>query len=372
MPLTPTARALMFKVTSDNTAAEPPATGSPDSIVVQFNPTTLSYSLQNTLEKKGKDAKAKQFVAQSTAKLEFDLIFDSTHDGKDVRVETNKIKQFLNPGDKNTNKDQAPPVVGFRWGTFKFKGVMESFKETLDFFSTDGVPLRSTIKLSLAAQDAKDIFTDETFDGVAAGMADAANAQLAPLPPGGPSELASQGGNPAAGRAVAAANGMESMRNPGAAVAAVGGGVQLKAPSGFAPSGGAGAGIGLGGGISAGAGVGGGISAGGGIGAGIGMGGGISASAGAGAGIGIAGGISAGGSASAGVSASMGAFAGLKASASATAGAKGLPSLNVPALSAKVTAVPATAEFALGGKAVSTTSSGLRTDVGISARIRFD
>ena len=372
MPLTPTARALMFKVTSDNTAAEPPAAGSPDSIVVQFNPTTLSYSVQNTLEKKGKDAKAKQFVAQSTAKLEFDLIFDSTHDGKDVRTETNKIKQFLNPGDKNTNKDQAPPVVGFRWGTFKFKGVMESFKETLDFFSTDGVPLRSTIKLSLAAQDAKDIFTDEAFDGVAAGMADAARAQLAPMPPGGPSELASQSGNPSAGRAVAAANGMESMRNPGAAVAAVGGGVQLKAAAGFAPS--AGAGIGIGGGIALGGGAGAGISIGGGIsasaGAGIGIGGGITA--GTGAGIGIAGGFSAGGSASAGVSASMGAFGGLKVSASATVGAKGLPTLNVPALSAPVTAVPATAEFALGGKAVSTTSSGLRTDVGISARIRFD
>jgi contractile injection system tube protein len=346
MPLTPTARALMFKVSSSNPSAEPPAVGSPNSIVVQFNPTTLSYSVQNTLEKKGKDAKAKQFVAQSTAKLEFDLIFDSTHDGKDVRAETNKVKQFLNPGDKSSNKDQAPPVVGFRWGTFKFKGVMESFKEMLDFFSTDGVPLRSTIKLSLAAQEAKDIFTDEAFDGVAAGMADAANAQLAPMPPGGPSELASQGGDPSAGRAVAAANGMESMRNPGAMTAAIGGGVQLKAAAGFAPSGGAG--IGLGGGI----------------------GGGISA--GSGAGIGIAGGISAGGSASAGVSASMGAFAGLKASASATVAPRGLPSLNVPALSARVQAVPATAEFALGGKAVSTTSSGLRTDVGISARIRFD
>src|SRR4249919_1568216 len=107
MPLTPTARALMFKVSSSNPSAEPPAVGSPDSILVQFNPTTLSYSEQNTLEKKGKDAKAKQFVAQSTAKLEFDLIFDSTHNGNDVRAETNKVKQFLNPGDKSTNKDQA-------------------------------------------------------------------------------------------------------------------------------------------------------------------------------------------------------------------------------------------------------------------------
>src|SRR5262245_42055481 len=117
MALTPNAKATLFEVTG------PGESDVADEMSVQFNPASLSYSVQNTLEKKGKDAKAKQFVAQSTAKLEFDLIFDSTHDGRDVRAETNKIKQFLNPGDKSKNKDQAPPVVGFRWGTFKFKGV---------------------------------------------------------------------------------------------------------------------------------------------------------------------------------------------------------------------------------------------------------
>jgi hypothetical protein len=363
MALRPTARALMFKVSSSNPSAEPSGPG-PNAVEVQFNPTSLSYSVQNTLEKKGKDAKAKQFVAQSTAKLEFDLIFDSTHDGKDVRKETNKIKQFLNPGDKNTNKDQAPPVVGFKWGTFKFKGVLESFKETLDFFSSDGVPLRSTLKLALAAQDAKDIFTDETFDTSAKGMADP-NTQLAPLPPEGASGLANKGGGgPGAARALGAANGLENLRSAaaGGGMVAVGGGVQLKAAAGFAPSGGAG--IGLGGGI------GGGISGG----AGIGIGGGITAgvSGGAGFSAGISGGFSAGGSASAGVSASMGAFGGLKASASVSIGTPALPSLNLPTATARVELPAASSDFALGGKAVTTTSSGLRTDVGVSARIRFD
>lgn len=365
MALRPTARALMFKVTSSNTSAEPSGPG-PDAVEVQFNPTSLSYSVQNTLEKKGKDAKAKQFVAQSTAKLEFDLVFDATHNGADVRKETNKVKQFLNPGDKRKNKDQAPPVVGFKWGTFKFKGVMESFKETLDFFSSDGVPLRSTLKLSLSAQDAKDVFTEETFDTAAQVMADP-NTQLAPLPPGGASDLASSGGGGAgAARALGAANGLESLRG-GAAVGsmvAVGGGsgVQLKAAVSFAPSASAGIGGGIGGGI--------------GIGGGAGIG--LSASAGISRGIrgGISGSFSAGGSASAGVSASLGAFGGLKASATASAisGRNGaaLASLNLQNSTPRVDLPAASAEFAIGGKAITTTSSSLRTDVGVSARIRFD
>jgi len=351
MALTPTAKALLFK---DTGQGEAQAT---DKVEVQFNPTTLSYSVQNTLEKKGKDAKAKQFVAQTTAKLEFDLVFDSTHDGKDVRAETNKLKQFLNPGDKSKNKDQAPPVVGFRWGTFKFKGVLESFKETLDFFSVDGVPLRSTVKLSLAAQDPKDVFTDEAFDTVAPSVLAAANTRIAPVPPGGATQMASQGGNPRAGRALAAQNGFESMRNPGAGLAAVaGGGVELKAAAAFST----GAGAGIGAGIGIGGGIGFGASAGAGI--GIGAGAGIGFGAGAAIGAGVA-------SGSQGVPASQGAFAGLSAAA------PGVPRtavLNVGAFETKVEAPSLSAEFALGGRAVAPTSGGLRTDVGPSARIKFD
>jgi Contractile injection system tube protein len=150
-------KAKLFKVDQANPGNEPGAT-SADAVLVQFNPTSLSYSVQNTLEKKGRDANAKQFVAQTTAKLEFDLVFDSTHDGGDVRGETDRIKQFLNPGDKSTNKDQAPALVGFRWGTYLFKGILESFKENLDFFSAEGVPLRSTLKIGLSSQDPKDVF----------------------------------------------------------------------------------------------------------------------------------------------------------------------------------------------------------------------
>jgi hypothetical protein len=394
MALQPKARAYLFAVTAQT--AEADWTTAPSSAVtVQFNPTTLQYSLQNTLEKRSRDANAAQFVSQSSAKLELDLLFDSTHDGADVRVQTRKLRDFLKP---QANQNDAPPVVGFAWGTFRFKGVAESFRETLDFFSSEGVPLRSTIKLTLAAQSARDIFTDEDISKKAEGMA--AEVTLTPVPSSG------------VNRDEARNNNFESMRNPGSSVAAVPAGQpQLKPAAGFA-AGGAGIGLGAGAGLglSAGAGIGlsAGIGLGGGAGIGLSAGAGIGMSAGAGIGLGGSAGLSAGGAfgagagmaagasagfaagasagfsagagvsasagfgatagaiASAGVSSSLGAFNGLRTSTTVTRQRSTLVVAAAPILPA------ASGEFALGGAAISASSSGLRADVGISARIRFD
>lgn len=320
MPIADDHKAKLYKVDPAAPDQEP-GSGDPSVVLVQFNPASLNYSVQNTLEKKGRDANAKQFVAQTTAKLEFDLPFDSTHDGGDVRAETDRIKQFLNPGDKSSNADQAPPLVGFRWGTFVFKGIVESFKETLDFFSAEGVPLRSLLKIGLASQDPKDVF--------------------AALPPGHPDAAAAAGGDVqlaalgdrGASRDVAAANGFESMRNPGAGMAAVAGAsVELKSAVGFSAS----------------------VSAGIGGGAGIGLGGGV----GIGGGVGLGVGVGAGAGAS-----SLQAFAGL--------GTARAPAVRLPTASAQVALGAPGGSFALGGQAGGG-STGLRADMGASARIVFD
>ncbi|WP_157270196.1 CIS tube protein [Azohydromonas aeria] len=341
-------KAKLYKVNQASPGQEPNA-DSPDAVVVQFNPTSLSYSVQNTLEKKGRDANAKQFVAQTTAKLEFDLSFDSTHDGSDVRGETDRIKQFLNPGDKKGNKDQAPPLVGFRWGTFQFKGIVESFKENLEFFSAEGVPLRSTLKIGLSAQDPKDVFAALPPGHPDADAAAGADVRLAALSERGTSGTAAQGGNPGAGRALAASNGFESMRNPGAGFAAVAGaGVELKAAASFS------AGVSASAGVGAGFGVGTGMDLGAGVSAGAGLGGGLGGSLGAGATAGAT---------------SLQAFAGLGASRTPTAvrldAAKLMPPPRAPS-------VAVGSEFALGGKAVGAGSAGMKADVGVGARIKFD
>src|SRR5262250_828544 len=78
----------------------------------------------------------KQYVTQGTGKLTMDLIFDSTSTGEDVRTSTKKIADLMQADPKSSgSKKQTPSIVLFEWGAYKFQGMMESYKETLDFFA---------------------------------------------------------------------------------------------------------------------------------------------------------------------------------------------------------------------------------------------
>src|SRR5262249_15933160 len=72
----------------------------------------------------------------------------------DVRKLTQKVAFFITPkqDDKDKNKF-IPPAVSFIWGSFQFDGIMDSFEETLDFFSEDGKPLRANVTFSLTHQN---------------------------------------------------------------------------------------------------------------------------------------------------------------------------------------------------------------------------
>ena len=89
------------------------------------------------------------------AELVVDLLFDTTESGEDVRNTTLKIVAMMKgpEDDKQSQKEaaSAPPreLVRFSWGTFLFNGSIQSLSETLDFFSEQGIPLRSTVKLTL-------------------------------------------------------------------------------------------------------------------------------------------------------------------------------------------------------------------------------
>ncbi|MCB1940611.1 MAG: hypothetical protein KDI53_00945, partial [Candidatus Accumulibacter sp.] len=126
-------------------------------IKVHFNPASLQHTVSNTLKEEGKGAKKKQYVSQTTAKLTMDLVFDTTNTGEDVRITTNKMAQLLQPIPEGQSK-KVPPVVKFAWGAYSFTGMVEQYKETIDFFATGGLPLRSSINLTLSSQDV-------TFEG---------------------------------------------------------------------------------------------------------------------------------------------------------------------------------------------------------------
>jgi len=186
-------------------------------ITVHFNPESLklSYTITNKADTGSKNSsdQAAQQASSSSAKLAVELVFDTTdlfetqQDGADVvKTITSKIvAAFVTP----PSPDGAPagkPVPAnpcmFLWGTFQFMGVVDSYNETLEFFSASGVPLRSAVSISLSQNRYKISNVPQRVPG-----------QAQPLPPGsqiGPA-LAAAGADPSdwRGAALGASGGID-------------------------------------------------------------------------------------------------------------------------------------------------------------------
>jgi Contractile injection system tube protein len=132
-------------------------------VPVQFNPESLKVSFANqiqTPEGSGdqRGTPTQQFVGAGTTKLTLQLWFDvnAEQDGEavlDVRKMTEKISYFITPkANPKDKKKFIPPGIRFIWGSFQFDGLMESLEESLEFFSTDGIPLRASMTLNLTQQ----------------------------------------------------------------------------------------------------------------------------------------------------------------------------------------------------------------------------
>lgn len=349
-----------------------------DAIVVQFNPASLQLQLSNEL-KDTKNNERKQYIAKASAKLTMELPFDTTDTGADVTAITRQLQAFLVPQmPKNAaaRQQKPPPLVLFEWGTLRFKGVAEGYRETIDFFSASGVPLRASVNLTLSRQD--QVF-DQSGGGAGAtppGTAKPETFNLA-TPGGGASKTAGDLDAPGAARGLAAANGEENLRFGAGGSLDISAGITLKPAAAFSAGGGfgigGGAGFGIGGGV--GASFGGSASAGAGIGVGFGAGGGagFGASASAGAGIGGSAGFSTGISGTARLSASEGAFAGLRVSGPTVSASASLdPEKLLSAASNLSPAIDAGSTFHTSGRVTPSGARGLRADVGASGRLSFD
>lgn len=138
------------------------------SIKVMFNPTTLKVTLANSLKENERsgNTRAAQYVDKSSSSLSVELVFDSSMDtdegtiseagklkeidtSKDVRKFTGAIANEFMKQEKVGDKNAEPKRCMFVWGTFAFVGIMESFDETLDFFSWEGTPLRATVAIKM-------------------------------------------------------------------------------------------------------------------------------------------------------------------------------------------------------------------------------
>ena len=190
-----------------------------DPIVVQFNPVSLQYEVSNSLNQQNRDATRRQIVTQSNARLSVELQFDTTSSGTSVRELTLPIKRLLRPDEADTRDtaDIVPPVVRFEWGTFLFSGLIESYRETLDFFSAEGVPLRAQVSLSMTHQTR----ASESEPGRGARrfpqvLASAVLERLTPHSVDGAAGLGQRfggGGGGSLARGIATANSEESLRH---------------------------------------------------------------------------------------------------------------------------------------------------------------
>lgn len=206
------------------------AQGRETTVEVNFNPASLEYSITTNSQDAG--GNTAQVNGSHSAKLNMELMFDTTDTGDDVRTKTNAIELMLKPapGEGGANAPrQAAPKVKFEWGAFSFSGVVDSFKQTMDFFSANGVPLRAAVSLSITNNQYQ--FDQKGSDQKKAGVS-----PLLELSGGDPSSLATAGGDPLAARAIASANGLESLRAAAGGAVVVGAPVSIGAPAAFSAS----------------------------------------------------------------------------------------------------------------------------------------
>ena len=320
--------------------------------MVDFNPETLKYNLTSSTSV-GRTNRPAQSVTQSTSRLSMDLIFDTTTTGADVRSNTHRLVVMMDPAQNNGGEAsggesqkpqqdasrQKPAIVVFEWGTIRFEGYISSYMETMELFSTEGIPLRCAVTLSITQQQGAFAPTDkaQADSGIDNQLNLSAGAQSLRLGAGiGLSMGMSAGiGASVSMKGIAELNGIENLRMPEIDSVIVinergRGPVAFSAGAGV----GAGAGIGVGGGVSAGVGV----------------------SAGAG--------ISAGGSATAS------AFAGLNTQVSASAGTpRTTISLGLSSPESSQIGLGSNSNFCTGGAATNQGSGSMSADVGVNANI---
>jgi hypothetical protein len=119
---------------------------------VQYNPTTFQFdqaATWNEQEEAGKKSPL-EFQKIPPAQVGMELLFDTTHDGSDVRTSwVNKLLFLTNPiheaqdGQAQQVQKKRPPRIWFQWGSNRIVGVIESVNTTYLMFSPDGKPLRA-------------------------------------------------------------------------------------------------------------------------------------------------------------------------------------------------------------------------------------
>lgn len=123
-----------------------------------FNPDELALSRANVWKARprtGKGVPVASYKGANSASLVLNLIFDTTSDGSPVTDHTNRLLRLMEidetlPGYNRKSGQGRPPWVQFHWGNFhSFKSVIADLGLSFTYFSSDGVPLRAKVNLTL-------------------------------------------------------------------------------------------------------------------------------------------------------------------------------------------------------------------------------
>jgi hypothetical protein len=123
-----------------------------------FNPDELALTRANTWKGSslpGKGVPVLAYKGASSGSLSLNLTFDTTDTGAPVTDHTNKLLLLMEidttlPGYDEESGNGRPPWVQFHWGDFhSFKAVVANLGLSFTFFSSEGVPLRAKVQLSL-------------------------------------------------------------------------------------------------------------------------------------------------------------------------------------------------------------------------------
>jgi hypothetical protein len=123
-----------------------------EEIEVMFNPSDYVVESSNKyawIQIPGLQSPVGQYISGESQTLKVNLFFDTYTNEKaekeDVRKYTKKIYGLLNVD----GGLHAPPLCQFSWGTFNFKGVVESVSQQFTMFIKTGIPVRATLSVSM-------------------------------------------------------------------------------------------------------------------------------------------------------------------------------------------------------------------------------
>lgn len=124
-----------------------------------FNPAKFSFSQSNRWESDqipGKATPSMRYAGGEGGSFSLSLVFDTTASGTTVTGHTNKLLKLMDvdtslPGYDAERSNGRPPWVKFHWGTslHSFKAVVKSIEVAFTYFSSEGLPLRANVELSL-------------------------------------------------------------------------------------------------------------------------------------------------------------------------------------------------------------------------------